>query len=178
MRGHTLFEAVTVLGILAGALGMAGPALGSMLASARLGAGSEMMLANLQLARGEAIKRNARVVVCPSADGLTCSSSIDWENGAIVFQDTNNNGARDPAEPLVSHQQPLPPGTHVSGNSTLGSYVSYAPDGQARHVGSGAFEAGTLTLCHPGAAPSEARQIVINSGGRPRTQKLVVPQCS
>ena len=41
---------------------------------------------------------------------------------------------------------------------------------------SGAFQAGTLTVCPESASRVDARQIVISSAGRPRTVKTTVAQ--
>jgi len=51
------------------------------------------MVATLNLARSEAVKRNLAVSVCASADQVTCSTVNDWITGWIVFVDDNDNGA-------------------------------------------------------------------------------------
>lgn len=176
VQGYTLTEMVVVLGLAAMLMAVAVPAVGSMLASVKLTTLSNALLFDLYLARSEAIKRNARVVLCKSADGLTCVSEGGWEQGAIVFHDVNNNGWRDPAESIIYQEQPSTREIRVSGNQNVTNYVSYGPDGRSR-LASGAFQAGTLTLCRQSAESTDARQIVINSGGRPRVQKTVVSYC-
>jgi len=171
-----MLEMVVVLAVAATLMVMAVPAIGSMLASVKLTSVSNAMLFDLYLARSEAIKRNGRVVLCKSADGLTCASAGGWEQGAIVFHDANNNGLRDPGESVIYREQPSSGEIRVSGNQNVGSYVSYGPDGRSR-MASGAFQAGTLTLCRQSLESTDARQIVINSGGRPRVQKTLVSSC-
>ena len=175
-RGFSLIEMVMVLGVAALLMAVGAPAVGSILASVKLTSVSNALLFDLYLARSEAIKRNARVVLCKSADGLTCASSGGWEQGAIVFHDVNNSGQRDPGESMIYHEQRSTSEIRVSGNQSVGNYVSYGPDGRSR-MASGAFQAGTLTLCRRSADSTDARQIVINSGGRPRVQKTLVSFC-
>jgi len=53
------------------------------------------MVATLNLARSEAVKRNLAISICASADQVTCSNINDWTGGWIVFVDDNENGAVD-----------------------------------------------------------------------------------
>ena len=68
----------------------------------------------------------------------------------------------------------------VSDNGSVGSWhrgSPYAPTGESKLV-SGAFQAGTITLCNPSLRGGEARTIVINASGRPRVQKAWVASCA
>ncbi len=53
------------------------------------------MVATLNLARSEAVKRNLAISICASADQITCSNINNWTGGWIVFVDDNENGAVD-----------------------------------------------------------------------------------
>lgn len=162
-----------VAGVLAA---VAMPAARSFGQSAKLSASSGDFLTHLHLARSEAIKRRTAVVMCKSSDGQACGTNGGWEQGWIVFQDRNGNGARDPGEALLQHVQRLPAGFRLRGNLNVARYVSFVPSGATRTAG-GAFQAGTITACFQSPAPTEARQIVINAVGRPRVQKVVLPDC-
>lgn len=173
-----MVELVITMAILSVLWGLAGPALTSLIASVRLSAHTEAVLAGLHLSRSEAIRRNTRVAYCKSIDGETCHKAGGWEQGGIVFQDLNNNGEREPLETVIHHQQKLATGTRVKGNSTVADYVSYSPDGVSRHASSGAFQAGTITVCLQSMGPTQGQQIVVNSGGRPRVQKVQLEACA
>ncbi len=175
-RGFSLVELLVALAVLTLSMTFAVPALGSMVDSMRLTTLANRMLSELQMTRGEAIKRNGRAVLCKSADGASCAATGGWEQGWISFHDANNNGLHDPSETVVYREQSLPGGFRVTGNQNVARYVSYSPGGEARLL-SGAFQAGTITLCHESAGPTEARQIVINAVGRPRVLKTTVPSC-
>jgi type IV fimbrial biogenesis protein FimT len=176
-RGYTLIESLVTLAVAGTLLAAGGSTLGDLIHGLRLQAVSGDVLAQLMLARSEAIKRNARVVLCKSADGSTCAEQGGWEQGWILFHDANNSGTREPEEPILERLNALPPGWRVSANTPLARYVSYGPFGAAA-LSSGAFQAGTFTVCKVSAAPAEARQIIVNTGGRPRVQKVWVDTCS
>ncbi|TFZ08723.1 GspH/FimT family pseudopilin [Ramlibacter humi] len=174
--GASLLELVATLAVLAVVLGLGVPQMAAWAQSSQLAGFSNTLLFDLYLARSEAIKRNVRVALCTSADGETCSGLGGWEQGLIVFQDTNQNAVRDPGEPVLHREAALPAGWRASGNQPVRRYVSFTPMGLTR-LESGGFQAGTITLCRASEGPAEARQIVVNNGGRPRTQRVQVAVC-
>lgn len=174
--GFTLIELLTVVAVASVLLSLAAPAMSNMANSMRLSTAGNSFFSSLLLARSEAIKRNARVVVCKSATGDACASTGGWEQGWIVFHDVNNNAALDAGEVILSREQALPQPIRLTGNGPVISYVSYTPMGKTSFA-SGAFQAGTFTVCPESATRVEARQIVISSAGRPRTVKTTVEHC-
>ena len=176
MRGFTLTETLVTVTFVGTLLSLALTTIGDVVQGLRLGAVSNDVLQHLQLARSEAIARNGRMALCKSADGEQCSEDGGWEQGWILFQDRNNSGTREPNEPILQRLEPLPPQFLLKANNPLARYVSYGPMG-ATMMASGAFQAGTFTLCRASAGPVEGRQIIINSGGRPRSQKVQLENC-
>lgn len=88
LRGFSLIELMVALAILSVLLGFALPAFQSMSLSANLRSNANTLVASAQLARSEAIKRNAVVRLCVSSDGASCGSG-DWEQGWIVLAPDN-----------------------------------------------------------------------------------------
>ena len=174
--GFTLIELLMVVALAATLLSLAVPALGNMANSIRLTAAVNALFSSLLLARSEAIKRNSRAVVCKSASGDACITTGGWEQGWIVFHDANNNASLDTGEAVLSHQQAFAGSMRFTGNGPLTSYVSFTPMGWTRYT-SGAFQAGTLTVCAESTTRADARQIVISSTGRPRTVRTTVDNC-
>ena len=85
--GFTLIElmvTLAVLGILA-AVGV--PAMQALINANRLAGATGELTSALQLARSEAVRRGARVNVCRSADGSTCSAGTDWSRWIVVGRD-------------------------------------------------------------------------------------------
>ena len=174
--GATLTELLVVLAIAAILVGLAIPGFVSFVHSSRLSAATTELLVSLHLARSEAIKRNARTAICVSADGLICASGGGWQQGWLIFHDPNNNAALDPGETVIHARQALPDSIRLTGNSTVSKYVSYAPSGVTKSV-TGAFQAGTLTVCNGADASGAARRVVISSTGRPRVARVTLASC-
>ncbi|WP_255988207.1 GspH/FimT family pseudopilin [Chitinolyticbacter albus] len=94
--GFTLIEAMLVVALISIILGIATPSFRGMIQDSRLASASEEMLTSMLLARTEAIKRNARVVLCNSSDPAAASPSCvsnspNWKTGWLVFVDNDNN---------------------------------------------------------------------------------------
>lgn len=174
--GATLTEALVGLGIAAGALGLAAPSLQGTIDSVRLSSASNAVLADLYLARSEALRRNRRVALCKSPDGLHCSQQGGWEQGWILFEDGNNSGTIDADEPLINRHPGLEQPLLLRGNQPVSAYISYSPVGATKLTGGG-FQAGTLTLCRQSATPTASRHLVLNAIGRPRVQKATSDSC-
>jgi type IV fimbrial biogenesis protein FimT len=176
-RGITLVELLIVLAVASVVLGSGLPTFANFIRSVKLTSATNDFFASIVMARSEAAKRRSRVAMCKSADGATCAATGGWEQGWIVFHDTNNDGNRQAGEEVVWRAQALPNDVHVLGNLNVAKYLSYAPTGEAKLVG-GAFQAGTITLCNPSSSAENAREIVISSSGRPRVQKTRVDSCA
>ena len=176
-KGFTLIELLIALSVMAILIGVAIPAYSTMLISHRLTAQSNTFLSALYFARSEAIKRNGRVVLCKSSSGESCAYSGGWQQGWMVFDDTNNNASLDDGETLLRRGPALDEGFVMTGNGPVATYVSYTPLGLTKKT-SGAFQAGTFTLCRSAANGEEARQIVISITGRPRVDKTTTTSCS
>jgi type IV fimbrial biogenesis protein FimT len=175
-RGITFIELMIVLVIAGILMGTAVPSFMGVIRSTKLTNSANDLFASLTLARSEAAKRHDRVALCKSADGKSCAMTGGWEQGWIVFHDANDDGKREDDEQVVSRVDPLPKDMRLSGNLNVSKYVSYAPTGETK-LASGAFQAGTITLCNVASGKEDARQIVLNSIGRPRVQKARVSSC-
>jgi len=186
--GVTLIEALLVLALLAILAALAAPALGQMVAQQRLQTTAAELAGALALTRSEAIKQGRRMVLCrigpESAPHQRCATNSNtvnapahqWTAGWLLFADPNGNAQRDDGETLLRIGAAAPAGVLVRGNMPVARYVSYMPQGHTLLV-TGAFQAGTLTLCRAGLSPSPAVQIVISRNGRPRQQRTTVASC-
>lgn len=174
--GFTLVEALTVTAVAAVLVSVAAPSIGGLVDSSRVSAASNELLGDLLFTRSESMKRRQRVVLCKSSDGQSCAAAGGWQQGWIVFADTDDDGQRDPGETLLRAQPALGGMLRLSGTASVAKYVSYVPSGATRLVGGG-FQAGTLTVCAESAGPAAGRQIIVNSSGRPRTLRVELPSC-
>lgn len=144
MRGFSLIELMTTLTIAAIILSLAAPGMSRLIGGNRMATQASDMVANLALARSEAIKRGASTTLCPSNSGTACTAT-DWSAGYMVFVDLDGDGVFDNGSDIVLRQS-----GQLSGNSTLTSSdystavpLQFLPSGQAG-------QAGSFTLCQSG----------------------------
>lgn len=161
--GHSLHEFLTTLAV-AGVVATGAAGLKGLLAEQRLTSEVNQLLADLSLARSEAIKRGKRAVLCPSGNGLECAAAAAdfawWQQGYLLFVDDNENSRRDGDEPVLRVQQEAGGGTTVK-TSRSRDHITYRPDGLAS--GSNA----TFTFCDARGS-DRVRYVIISNSGRPR----------
>lgn len=159
-QGHTLIECMVALVIISLVLGLAVPSFNQMLHKQALDAARMELVSAIKMTREEAIFRN-RAVTLLKRNG-------DWSNGWTTMVDLDGNGTLDTTD-IVILQQAGPEGDiNLSGNTPVSNYIRYMPDGTTR-LYSGAFQAGTLTLCHA-TGNLQGIKLVLSSGGRLRQE--------
>jgi len=175
-HGFTLIETMVVVTIIVVLTMVAAPSFQSIYLSNKLAAFTNDFVASTQVARSEAIKRNQVVRLCRSADGASCAGSGTWQQGWIVFTDTNNNGTVDSgetiirAEPAISADYLFQCPTNVT---CTGSNYSLAF--QASGVGS---DTASLMLCRSfPSAGSQERTISLGPTGRTTIGKTTTGHC-
>jgi type IV fimbrial biogenesis protein FimT len=176
-HGFTLIELLVSMSVMSVLAAVAVPQLSVLGESAQMRALNNDLLVHLRLARSEAILRGGRVVVCTASSSTACSASAGWHQGWLVFVDANNNGVREVNEVPIRYRSAAPSDWSIKGNNSVTRYVSYDGMGSTRMV-SGAFQAGTITICRSGSSRSIPREVVINSLGRIRSQDNPVAVCS
>lgn len=161
--GYSLTELTTTLAIAGILAATAAPAMQDLVHEQRLVTHVNQLLGDLHLARSESIKRGGPVVLCKSGDGVACSTTTNWQNGWLVFVDSDDDSTVDVNEPVIRVQQALSAGVTLRfgafGPGT-GRYVTYLSTGLAE-------QNGTFTFCDPRGA-SNARAILITQAGRAR----------
>lgn len=169
--GFTLLELLASLGIAATLLLLAVPGYGAWIAEMELRDRVEALVGAMSLARAEAIKRGARVNLCPSGDGVHCADNGLWEAGWLVFADDDRDGDRGDDEILFRVQDAARPKITVRGNKPVTDYVSYTGFGHTRMI-NGALQMGTFTICRSGRT---AVDVVLANGGRVRVARTTLP---
>jgi len=106
-----------------------------------------------------------------------CQTNGHWEQGWLLFEDTDGNASRADAEALIHVHAALPPGFRARGNGTVARYVSYAPSSRSLQV-SGAFQSGTITLCRASNSSTLGWNLVINPVGTARLESVTLASCS
>jgi type IV fimbrial biogenesis protein FimT len=164
-RGFTLIELMVTVAVMAIVLGLAVPGFQSVVNGNRLAGASNEMVASLQTARMEAIRRSRRVVVCTSAnanegDDATCATAnID---GWITFVDANSDGDFDKVGDTLLRNSTFDGNVLVGGNDT----VMYRADGLARSGAGVLMTAGNVRMRIDTSQPVQnVRCIDITTGG-------------
>lgn len=166
-HGFTLAELMVAMAIAATVLALAAPSFSQFIASQRLVGASNRLLVEIQAARMLAVHGNSRVGLCGSSDGERCTGSTDWSSGTLTFVDSNQNGQRDPSEPVARRMDAADLGGLRVKTSSGRTVLAFNPSG---------FAAGsnlTLQICAPGRP--EWRQIIINLAGRSRVNRPAGP---
>ena len=164
LRGITLIELMTVIAIIAITLGFGIPGVSAIIQTNRMAAAINTLSASFALARSEAVTRNQEVVICKSHDGVVCTNKGGWEQGWIIFADTNGNETRDEEEPRFRIQDALAPGIEVSFSAFRSDhFVHYWPTGFTKMNG-------TFIFCQ-GNRPELTKGLILSKVGRLRKTK-------
>ena len=103
--GFSMTELVITMAIVSILLTIGIPSFKYVTTSNRIATELNGLLGDMQYARSVAIKEGLPVTVCASSDGQTCDGTSLWENGWIVFLDSNDDQAVDNGE-VVMRVQP------------------------------------------------------------------------
>lgn len=163
--GFTLVELAITVVVLAVLIGISIPLFTGLINGSRLTGNANELVAALQIARTEAIRRNVRTTICQSADGLTCTNVSPWR-GWIIFADDDGDGAVDAGEIVRTGvvEQPVQvlPSPSVTASNNR---IVFRADGLA-YAGNALLEA-NMRVCLPVANPNlNVRDVNIAIGGR------------
>jgi type IV fimbrial biogenesis protein FimT len=168
--GFTIIELMVALALVVIIITIGMPSFTQMVANQRLTSQANDLVGDVLFARSEAASRGARVTLCTSTNGTSCSgTAADWNRGRIVFVDLDADGTLDAGEPIIKV-------TQISGTSTIavagfpnndwiafGAYGGMTPSGTS----------GTFTLCV--TSSNTGRQVAINLMGRPVVTRVACP---
>ena len=161
-HGFTLQELVVTLTI-GSILTSLSFALPQLVRHETISAETNLILANMYLARSESVKTGKQVLLCKSQDKLNCSNTASWHDGWIIFVDDNDNYQREPSERIIQVKDKLPDSLTLSFRAWgpgRGRYLSFQPSGFIQ-------QNGTFALCDKNGK-ARPRGILIMQSGRAR----------
>ena len=126
-KGFTLLELMTAIAVMAVLLSVGVPSFIQIIRNNRITAQTNEMVAALNIARSESIKRGIPVSVCSSTDSATCAGSGTWGTGWIVFTDAGAAGQVNAGDEVLQ----VWPG--VQGGLQLNSVAGTAPVSPVRN---------------------------------------------
>ena len=155
-RGVTLVELIIVLTIAGVLAALAAPGMQKFVASNRLTAQVNDLLADISLARSDAIKRNTSAGICASTSGTSCTASGNWANGWLVYYVCPTG---DPSGCTAGNNVVVKVHEALSGSNTLSAAQTDVSTSSSSSIDtmtfskSGAFSSQaftyTFTLCDP-----------------------------
>jgi type IV fimbrial biogenesis protein FimT len=165
VRGFTLLELMAALAVLAVLLAVGVPSFFQITRNNRIAAQTNELVAALNLARSESVKRGIPVSVCASANGTACAGNTNWGAGWMVFTDGNGaSGVVNPAVPVANGDQILQVWAAVQGGLQLTAdrnFVQYTSTGMTNPVGTTRYD-----LYKPGCGGNYSRRISVSTTGR------------
>jgi type IV fimbrial biogenesis protein FimT len=163
-----MIELMVVVVLMAIIVAFAVPSFETTINSNRLAGASNELMASVQTARMEAVRRNARVALCLSANAdtnaPTCGNAD--ANGWIVFTDIDKDSDFDTGTDTLLRVSTIPSNVVVQSSATPAGKVSFRSDGFAR-TGTGQLLAGAIDLCIATRRPPEnIRHVLVAAGSR------------
>ena len=160
-RGFSLYDMLTTLAVVSMIATVAVPSFHQLLYSQRMTTAMNTLISALYLARSESIKRGETAVLCPSSDGRGCVQRGNiWEEGYLLYIDSNDNARVDAEEIVVRHFETTT-GLRVQTSADRDD-IRYLPNGLASGTNA------TFKFCdaHNRGAP---RTVIVSNSGRART---------
>ena len=167
--GFTLIEVMVVVSITAILLTLAIPSMQNLIERNAIAGQVNAFIGSATLARSEAIKRNAPVVMCrsnnaeSSATPSCAASGTDWKSGWIVFMDRGGTGDQyQPAQGDVL--------LRVQGTLTDSGGIEQKKFGKLKFRNTGLLQSGAsqFTFNSASLTSSQQRRVCVSMAGRTR----------
>ena len=168
VSGFTLIELMVTLTVALILIAAAVPGFMGTVKNNRLTTETNRLVSDVQLARGEAMRRGARVVLCtsvdPSAAAPTCGGNErTWSTGWLIFTDVGLDGIFNGADVLLRASQTSGGDVTIMSNTAADGVMQFNPDATTNADGN------TLRIVFCDNRGTQlGKQIEIPPVGRPR----------
>jgi type IV fimbrial biogenesis protein FimT len=174
--GFTMTELIVTMSIVAILLAIGIPSFRYVTVSNRISSEVNGLLGDMQYARSIAVKEGLYVTVCVSDNQIQCSNKSSWQDGWIVFLDSDGDQVRQGHEAIVRVQNRFSSSDKFQPEAGSFSAITFNREGYAT-----TGNAGTVTLAlhdFTGNLPL-TRCLAVTPVGMLTTQKYQqgVPQC-
>ena len=158
--GFTLIELIVTVVIAGILMALAAPSFSNFVKNNRLTTQANDMIADLALARSEAVKRATTITVCKSTNGLACNAGANWGDGWIVVNTASGQVFR--AHEALTGQNTM---VGTGGGSSLTDQIVYTRTGIPTIALGGPQQ---FHICDALNGPVQGRLIQVASTGRAR----------
>ncbi|QMU62261.1 MAG: prepilin-type N-terminal cleavage/methylation domain-containing protein [Gammaproteobacteria bacterium] len=162
--GFTLIELMIVIVLMSIFVTVGVPSFQNTIRENRLSTQANELVSSLHFARSESIKRRLPISVCRIVNGFACVTvgTASWEQGWLVFIDTNSNGAVD-GETILRSVDNTPDSTlrYTDSAAANNNLILFRSNGLLASTG------GSFNLCNETTADTASgRNIRINVTGQ------------
>jgi len=138
IRGFSLIELMVVL-IIAGVLMSVGlPSFRDFLATSKMAETNNILVHSIQLARSASVERLEATGVCvsnaPMIDDAACANGSSYNNGWIVYVDSDGNGRRGVAEDILERVDSPGPAFTFTPSTTFENQIYFNDSGASISV--------------------------------------------
>jgi type IV fimbrial biogenesis protein FimT len=175
-RGFTIIEMMMVIAFIVILITLAAPSMRTMILTNQVRSFTGDLLGDLALARSEASKRSANVVMCTSSDQSTCDSTAEWTTGWVVFVDADRSGSRSTsgtAEPVLRLKDVANGGTAQNPEKTVVQVTNTGAPKVLTFQSIGTGTSGDILVCPRGLTTADSgikgRKITLNVLGKLQT---------
>lgn len=159
MSGFTLIELLITTIVLAILATLAVPSFQSTIRNSAITSETNRLIAAIQYARNEAIKRNAAVVIA-----RTSATNATWTEGWQIFQDASatagGSGYVAANDVLIRNGDASTTGVTIMANASGNQWLAFAGNGMTTEGGTSVYH-----ICHNNDA-STGRRVSVNRAGR------------
>lgn len=178
-HGFTLVELMISMGLIAIVLSTAVPSVSNMVKDNRLATQLNAIVGDFHLARGEATKRDIRIIMCRSANPNDASPNCgggnarNWSNGYLVFTgEDGNNNYNAGTDTLLRRGQPAQSGVTLRTTASWNNNLQINPTGTLNESSTA-----IMALCDD-RGNSYGRQITIPLSGLARMSSNDIASCT
>ncbi len=161
--GFTLIELVITVSIAAILFTIGMPSYQKMVMDKRMATTRETLITDLEIAKSEAMTRNQSVILCrhsgETATPTACDNTAEWENGWVVFVDTNGDSNVD-ANELLRVTAGLGAGLNIDYSKTSITFSSRGFTGTTN---------GTFRICD-GRGYQHGHKLILSTSGFIQTE--------
>ena len=168
-KGYTIVELFFTMAVFALIAGLAVPSFTEFIRNNNLAAGTNDFLSAINLAKSEAVTRNQRVLICKrtSADACATGGAGTWQDGWVVFVDSDRDNALDAGEEIRFFDELNAAQTLTSGSTF--DLIAFGSDGRLIEL-SGVDNAPStgfnMSLCPEDGNTTKARSLAFNAAGK------------